>query len=103
MFDAGLFGASIDGWGRDRRRASARGRTPALQLAAGCCDSRFQLRPHDGAEIGAPGVDFVRLQQVGGNPIDVPVQRGGPLPQPDLPDAVEILSGIADGDVLLAP
>lgn len=49
------------------------------------------------------GVDYVRLQRPGGAAIELPVQRGGPLPQPDMPDAVEILSGLAAGDVLLTP
>lgn len=49
------------------------------------------------------GVDYVRLQRAGAAPMDVPVQRGAALPQPDLPDAIEVLSGVADGDVLLAP
>ena len=35
--------------------------------------------------------------------IDVPVQRGRELPRPDMPDALEILSGLKTGDVLVRP
>ena len=35
--------------------------------------------------------------------IDVPVQRGRELPRPDMPDALEILSGLNNGDVLVRP
>jgi hypothetical protein len=35
--------------------------------------------------------------------IDVPVQRGRQLPRPDMPDALEILSGLKPGDVLVRP
>ena len=35
--------------------------------------------------------------------IDVPVQRGRQLPRPDMPDALEILSGLKAGDVLVRP
>ena len=49
------------------------------------------------------GVDYVRLQRADGAPIDVPIQRGAAMAQPEMADAVEVLSGIAAGDVLLAP
>jgi RND family efflux transporter MFP subunit len=48
------------------------------------------------------GVDFVRVRQ-GDVAVDVPVQRGRDLPRPDMPDGVEILSGVAAGDVLVKP
>ena len=35
--------------------------------------------------------------------IDVPVQRGQPHPTPDMPDGIEILSGLRAGDVLVGP
>ncbi len=35
--------------------------------------------------------------------VDVPVQRGRDLPRPDMPDALEILSGLKTGDVLVRP
>ena len=44
------------------------------------------------------GIDYVKLQQPGGAPIDVPVQRGR-----ETPDGIEILSGVAAGDVLVQP
>lgn len=49
------------------------------------------------------GIDYVRLRQDGGTVIDVPVQRGRALPRPDMPDALEILSGLKAGDVLVQP
>lgn len=66
------------------------GQRPALLVPAGFVATRS-------------GVDYVRLQRADGAPIEVPIQRGLAMPQPDLPDAIEILSGVAAGDVLLAP
>ena len=48
------------------------------------------------------GIDYVRLRQ-GEGTIDVPVQRGRDMPTPDLPDGLEILSGIRAGDQLVLP
>lgn len=48
------------------------------------------------------GVDFVRLESDDGA-IEVPVQRGEPRSTPDVADAVEILSGVKAGDVLVHP
>jgi RND family efflux transporter MFP subunit len=48
------------------------------------------------------GVDYVRVRK-GKNLFDVPVQRGRELPRPDMPDALEILSGLKPGDVLVRP
>jgi len=48
------------------------------------------------------GIDYARLRQ-GNGAIDVPVQRGRSLPRPDMPDALEILSGLKAGDVLVRP
>ena len=48
------------------------------------------------------GVDYVRVRGPGGA-IDVPVQRGRPQPRPDLPDGLEILSGLNAGDQLVKP
>ena len=48
------------------------------------------------------GVDYVRVQK-GAGAIDVPVQRGRELPRPDMPDGIEILSGLPPGDVLVTP
>jgi len=48
------------------------------------------------------GIDYARVRK-GGDAIDVPVQRGRDLPRPDMPDALEILSGLNPGDVLVKP
>ncbi len=48
------------------------------------------------------GIDYVELSQAGGV-IDVPVQRGRDMPTPELPDGLEILSGIRAGDQLVRP
>ncbi len=48
------------------------------------------------------GLDYVRLQTKAGV-IAVPIQRGMPQPTPAMPDGVEILSGLAAGDVLVPP
>jgi hypothetical protein len=49
------------------------------------------------------GVDYVRVQSAGGAERDIPVQRGRELPRPDLPDGIEILSGLKAGDRLVGP
>ncbi|HZD91797.1 MAG TPA: efflux RND transporter periplasmic adaptor subunit, partial [Pseudolabrys sp.] len=52
------------------------------------------------------GIDYARVRQDGqkdGQVIDVPVQRGRAMPRPDMPDALEILSGLHAGDVLVRP
>jgi hypothetical protein len=43
------------------------------------------------------------MRSDGGVLIDVPVQRGRQLPRPEMPDALEILSGLTAGDVLVRP
>ena len=48
------------------------------------------------------GLTTVRLRRDGGM-IEVPVQRGQPHPTPQMPDAIEILSGLRAGDVLVRP
>lgn len=48
------------------------------------------------------GIDYARVRK-GGDVIDVPVQRGRSMPRPDMPDALEILSGLQPGDVLVQP
>jgi len=48
------------------------------------------------------GIDYARLRH-GNEVIDVPVQRGRQQPRPDMPDALEILSGLKPGDVLVHP
>jgi RND family efflux transporter MFP subunit len=49
------------------------------------------------------GVDYVKVRSSDKGDIDVPVQRGRELPRPDLPDGVEILSGLNAGDRLVKP
>ncbi len=48
------------------------------------------------------GIDYARVRKDAAA-IDVPVQRGRELPRPDMPDALEILSGLKSGDVLVRP
>ena len=48
------------------------------------------------------GLDTVRLRRDGGL-IEVPVQRGQPHPTQQMPDGIEILSGLRAGDVLVRP
>jgi hypothetical protein len=48
------------------------------------------------------GIDYVHLRQAD-HTIDVPVQRGRDLPSPELPNGLEILSGIRAGDQLVQP
>ena len=49
------------------------------------------------------GIDYARVRKNAQTAIDVPVQRGRELPRPDMPDALEILSGLRAGDVLVRP
>jgi len=49
------------------------------------------------------GVDYARVRKDDSTVIDVPVQRGREQPRPDMPDALEILSGLKPGDVLVRP
>lgn len=49
------------------------------------------------------GIDYVRERLKDGRVVDVPVQRGDPHPTPKLPNGIEILSGLHDGDRLVKP
>lgn len=49
------------------------------------------------------GLDYARLRNSDGTIADAPVQRGQAQPRPDMPDALEILSGLKPGDVLVQP
>jgi len=49
------------------------------------------------------GVDYVKVRRAGAPDVEVPVQRGRELPRPDLPDGIEILSGLNAGDQLVEP
>lgn len=48
------------------------------------------------------GIDYVSVRS-GTGAIGVPVQRGRPMPSPELADGIEILSGVQSGDVLVRP
>ncbi len=49
------------------------------------------------------GLSYTVRQDPGGATVEIPVQRGRDTPTPDMPDGVEILSGLSSGDVLVAP
>lgn len=49
------------------------------------------------------GIDYARVGKDVQSAIDVPVQRGRDQPRPDMPDALEILSGLKAGDILVKP
>jgi hypothetical protein len=49
------------------------------------------------------GIDHARVRKDAETVIEVPVQRGRELPRPDMPDALEILSGLKSGDRLVRP
>ncbi|TAK47337.1 MAG: efflux RND transporter periplasmic adaptor subunit [Xanthobacteraceae bacterium] len=86
--------AKVDGLGEyfvgDRLRVWISGeQRSAFVIPSGYVTTRF-------------GVDYVRVQQAGGA-VSTPVQRGRRLPAPDVPDGLEILSGIRSGDQLVSP
>ena len=49
------------------------------------------------------GLDYVRLRRPDGSVVETPVQRGQTHSTPTLKDGLEILSGVAAGDVLVRP
>jgi RND family efflux transporter MFP subunit len=49
------------------------------------------------------GLDFVRLRGPNGTIVETPVQRGVAQPSADMPNGLEILSGVQEGDVLVQP
>jgi len=65
------------------------GTRPAIVIPASYVTTRF-------------GVDYVKLSKDSAL-IDVPVQRGRDLPRPEMPDGLEILSGLTAGDRLVRP
>ena len=86
--------AKVEGLGEyfvgDRLRVwIASGERPAFVIPADYVKTRF-------------GIDYVRLRR-GEGTIDIPVQRGRELPTPDLPNGLEILSGVHAGDQLVRP
>ncbi|WP_291869453.1 efflux RND transporter periplasmic adaptor subunit [Bradyrhizobium sp.] len=48
------------------------------------------------------GIDYVQIRQAD-RTISAPVQRGRNLPSPDMPNGLEILSGVRPGDQLVQP
>ncbi|MDE1895509.1 MAG: efflux RND transporter periplasmic adaptor subunit [Rhodospirillales bacterium] len=65
------------------------GSRPGIVIPENFIDTRF-------------GLDYVDLQTPGGA-IAIPIQRGAPQPTPGLPNGIEILTGLAPGEVLLPP
>lgn len=49
------------------------------------------------------GLDYVRLARDKAAPIDIVVQTGQPAALPDMPDGLEVLSGLMAGDQLVRP
>jgi len=49
------------------------------------------------------GIDYVRVRSPANADTDVPVQRGRPAPREDMPDGVEVLSGLRASDALVRP
>lgn len=49
------------------------------------------------------GLDYVLLREPKGVVVDTPVQQGEPQPSAAMPNGIEILSGVRDGDVLVQP
>jgi len=49
------------------------------------------------------GLDYVRRQEPNGQVVAIPVQRGEARPTPAVPNGLEILSGLHDGDILVHP
>ncbi len=86
--------ATVEGLGEyfvgDRLRVwISAGTRPAFVIPASYVRTRF-------------GIDYVQLRQ-GDRTVEVPVQRGRDVPTPALPDGLEILSGLRDGDQLVQP
>jgi RND family efflux transporter MFP subunit len=86
--------AAVEGLGEyfvgDRLRVwISAGARAALVIPSGYVTTRF-------------GIDYVRVRWAD-RTIDAPVQRGRDLPTADLPDGLEILSGIRVGDQLVQP
>ena len=87
--------ADLDAAGIDRQLVGGRvkvmtpaGERVAIVVPAVYIDTRF-------------GADYVRLKRAGGAIIEAPVQRGANIPLDDMPDGVEVLSGLRTGDEIL--
>ena len=64
------------------------GTRPGYVIPSGFVETRF-------------GLDYVRIRQAGGGVVETPVQRGQEHPTDRMADGLEILSGVASGDVLV--
>lgn len=87
--------ADLDASGIDRQLVGGRvrvmapaGERTAIVVPASYIDTRY-------------GADYVRLGRKGGVVIEVPIQRGARVPLDDMPDGIEILSGLRAGDEIL--
>ena len=92
---AGRVMADLDAAAIDRNLVGGRvrvlapaGERAAIVIPAAYIDTRY-------------GADYVRLRRKGGATIEAPVQRGASVPLDDIPDGVEILSGLRPGDEIL--
>jgi RND family efflux transporter MFP subunit len=86
--------ATVEGLGEyfvgDRLRVwISGGARPAFVIPSNYVTTRF-------------GIDYVHLRRAD-QTVDAPVQRGRDLPSPDVPDGLEILSGLRIGDELVQP
>jgi RND family efflux transporter MFP subunit len=66
------------------------GERPGYVIPRGLISSRF-------------GLSYVTRRGKDGVVFEIPVQEGRDVPVPDMPDGVEILSGLQAGDVLVSP
>lgn len=66
------------------------GTRQAFVIPAGYISTRF-------------GIDYVKIRGAGNAETDVPVQRGRAAPRKDMPDGIEILSGLRASDRLVRP
>jgi RND family efflux transporter MFP subunit len=73
-----------------------------IRVWIGAGDRRAFIIP-EGFIVTRFGLDYVNLRGPEGKEIETPVQRGQGRPTPALPDALEILSGLRAGDVLVKP
>jgi RND family efflux transporter MFP subunit len=87
--DANLDGLGDYFVGRRIRVWVSAGERSAIVVPSGFVTTRF-------------GIDYVKVRK-GPGTLDVPIQRGRDLPRPDMPDGLEILSGISAGDQLVRP
>ena len=85
--------------------------SPASAIISSASASACGFRPASAQSVIVPGsfiitrfgIDYARVRTDSDALIDVPVQRGRQLPRPEMPDALEILSGLKAGDVLVRP